>query len=143
MTMDITKSCTVTFNAVQPPAASDSSGGSGNGCFIATAAYGSAMAEEVVTLRRCRDDYLTKNRAGREFVRLYYEYSPAVADYTRERDSVRAVVRWGLWPVVSVVKHPAPVMIVVLGLAFLIIRIRRIRSRSLGHPITESPDYSL
>ena len=143
MTMNITKSCTVTFYATTTPAASGGSGGSGGSCFIATAAYGSAMAEEVVTLRTFRDDHLTKSRAGRTFVRLYYEYSPAVADYIRERESVRAVVRWSLWPVVTVVKHPAPAMIVVLGFAFVIIRITRIRSRSLGHPINVSPDYSL
>jgi hypothetical protein len=83
------------------------------------------MAGEVVTLRRFRDDHLMKSAAGRGFVRLYYHYSPAVADYIRERDSLRAAVRWGLWPVVSVIKHPAPAIGVALVLALLIIRIRR------------------
>jgi len=76
-----------------------------SGCFIATAAYGSPMAGEVVALRRFRDDRLMKSEAGREFVRLYYQYSPAIADYIRERDSLRAAVRWALWPLVLLVSH--------------------------------------
>jgi len=83
------------------------------------------MAGEVVTLRRFRDDHLMKSAAGREFVRLYYRYSPAVADTIRKRDSLRAAVRWGLWPVVSAIKHPAPAMSIALVLALLIIQIRR------------------
>ena len=62
------------------------------------------MAGEVVTLRRFRDDHLMKSAAGRAFVHLYYLYSPAVADYIRERESLRAAVRWALWPVVTVIK---------------------------------------
>ena len=87
------------------------------------------MAEDVVTLRRYRDDHLMKSKAGREFVRLYYLYSPAIADYIRERDSMRAAARIGLWPVVFVIKHPAPAMSTVLLFAILIIRIRRYEAR--------------
>jgi YVTN family beta-propeller protein len=137
VTMNASKSCTVTFTATAPPGGGGGGGGCGQGspcfcgeggpcgCFIATAAYGSSMAGEVVTLRRFRDDHLVKSKAGREFVRLYYRYSPAVADYIRERDALRAAVRWGLWPVVSVIKHPAPAISLALVLALLIIRIRR------------------
>ncbi len=114
--------CVATFNSNSPPPSRSSPP---SGCFIATAAYGSSMAGEVVTLRRFRDDHLMKSAAGREFVRLYYRYSPAVADYIRERDSLRAAVRWGLWPVVSAIKHPAPAMSIALVLALLIIQIRR------------------
>jgi len=127
VTMNASKSCTVAFNSTVAPGGGGGSGGGGGGggCFIATAAYGSSMAGEVVTLRRFRDDHLMKSEAGREFVRLYYRYSPAVADYIRERDALRAAVRWGLWPVVSVIKHPAPAISMALVLALLIIRIRR------------------
>ena len=131
VTMNVSKSCTATFNATAAPGGGGGGGGACGqggpcGCFIATAAYGSAMAGEVVALRRFRDDHLMKSEAGRAFVRLYYRYSPAVADYIRERDSLRAAVRWVLWPVVSTIKHPEPALSMGLVLALLIIRIRRV-----------------
>jgi YVTN family beta-propeller protein len=123
VTLNSNLNCIATFTSNSPPPSQSSPPSSG--CFIATAAYGSSMAGEVVTLRRFRDDRLMWSEAGRGFVRLYYRYSPAIADYIRERDSLRAAVRWGLWPVVHVIKHPAPAMGIALVLALLIIRIRR------------------
>jgi len=127
---DFDNNKTLVVTTVTPRTCSIDNGGtgvsaSGGGCFIATAAYGSSMAGEVVTLRRFRDYHLMKSAAGRGFVRLYYRYSPAVADYIRERDSLRAAVRWGLWPLAAVIKHPASTIGVGLVLALLIIRIRR------------------
>jgi hypothetical protein len=83
-------------------------------------------------LRRFRDDHLMKSEAGRAFVQWYYRHSPAVADYIRERDWLRAVVRGLLWPVVAVVKHPAPTLILVLAL--LVIRARRAVQTPAGRP---------
>ena len=124
VTLNSNLNCRATFTSNSPPP-SRSSPPSGGGCLIATAAYGSSMAGEVVTLRRFRDDHLMKSEVGREFVRLYYRYSPAIADYIRERDSLRAAVRWALWPVVSVIKHPESALSMALVLAILIVRIRR------------------
>lgn len=123
VTLNSNLNCRATFTSNSPPPSRSSP--PGGSCFIATAAYGSSMAGEVVTLRRFRDDHLMKSAAGREFVSLYYRYSPAVADYIRERDSLRAAVRWGLWPVVSVINHPAPAISIGLVLALLTIGIRR------------------
>jgi hypothetical protein len=80
----------------------DSSGGGGGGCFIATAAYGSVLEPHVKILRDFRDVYLMPTSTGKKFVNLYYKYSPAVADVIRNHYVLRALVRWGLAPVVGI-----------------------------------------
>jgi glucose/arabinose dehydrogenase len=81
------------------------SGGSGafiavsGGCFIATAAYGSPLAEEVEALRGFRDRYLLTNLPGRFAVAAYSRLSPPLADWIAEHDSARAAVRGALRPV--------------------------------------------
>jgi hypothetical protein len=73
----------------------------GGGCFIATAAYGSILEPHVKILREFRDLYLMHSVSGRAFVKLYYKYSPPLADIIRHHDFLRAVVRWALAPVVG------------------------------------------
>lgn len=94
-------SATVTIADNDPIPPSSNGGG---GCFIATAAYGTPMAEDVRYLRAFRDEYLQTNDAGRWFVKQYYEYSPSFADYLREHDSLRSVVRSALSPFVAMSK---------------------------------------
>lgn len=76
------------------------------GCFIATAAYGSYLEPEVMALRKFRDRYLLTNRAGRLFVRLYYAYSPPVAAAIAKSEVLRFSVRGALTPVVYALKYP-------------------------------------
>lgn len=73
-------------------------GGSGGGCFIATAAYGTEMAAEVIKLSRFRDRKLLNNIAGRAFVRWYYRHSPPVANYISKKPEAKFLVRAGLRP---------------------------------------------
>ncbi|CAK8723454.1 Lysophospholipase L1 [Candidatus Electrothrix laxa] len=80
--------------------ASSSSGG--GGCFIATAAYGTVLEPQVVLLKKFRDLYLLTNRPGAYFVKLYYTYSPPVADFIRQYDVIRFVVRVLLLPLLTI-----------------------------------------
>jgi hypothetical protein len=81
--------------------ASGGGGGGGGGCFIATAAYGSPMEEHVKILRDFRDRFLLTNSAGKVFVDIYYAYSPFIADFITEHETLRAPVRLGLLPIVG------------------------------------------
>lgn len=81
-------------------------------CFIATAAYGSADATDVLSLRRFRDHYLLTNPIGRVLVKTYYALSPPFADVIRPYPLLRKLVRFGLAPYVAVARwtsgDPAP-----------------------------------
>ena len=49
-----------------------------DGCYVATAVYGSYDCPEVWTLRRYRDDTLAKTWYGRMFIHTYYAISPTI-----------------------------------------------------------------
>jgi hypothetical protein len=75
-----------------------------NACFIATAAYGSVMANDVEMLRRFRDRILEKTALGELAVETYYTFSPAVAGVVSESELLRATTRDVLAPLVAWVK---------------------------------------
>lgn len=52
-----------------------------DGCYVATAVYGSYDCPQVWTLRRYRDNQLAKNRYGRLFIHIYYAISPTVVKW--------------------------------------------------------------
>ena len=52
-----------------------------NGCYIATAIYGSYDCPQVWTLRRFRDYTLAKTWYGRAFIRIYYTISPILVKW--------------------------------------------------------------
>jgi len=70
-------------------------------CFIATAAYGSLVEPHVVTLRHFRDTYLLPHTLGCVFVRTYYAISPPIANYVSRHETLRAVIRASLLPLVA------------------------------------------
>ncbi len=71
-------------------------------CFIATAAYGTPMAEQIQILREFRDEYLLTNPLGLALVGVYYRASPPVAEFITEHPSLKPVVRAGLLPAVGI-----------------------------------------
>ncbi len=72
-----------------------------SGCFVATAAFGTPLAEEINILRQWRDGMLSKSFAGKLFILIYYAVSPSLAAYISNNNRRRAVVRSVLKPLVK------------------------------------------
>ncbi|MBK8014641.1 MAG: hypothetical protein IPK13_25230 [Deltaproteobacteria bacterium] len=73
-------------------------------CFIATAAYGTRDAKDVVVLRRFRDEVLMTSAEGRAAVRVYYRLSPSLAGPVRAHAPLRAIVRGVIHPLAAVLE---------------------------------------
>ena len=63
------------------------------GCFIATAAYGTDTAQELDILREFRDKVLLPDSLGIKFVFFYYRTSPPIAEFISRQDVLRTMVR--------------------------------------------------
>jgi hypothetical protein len=74
-------------------------------CFIATAAYGSVMANDVEMLRRFRDRMLKHSVLGELAVETYYTFGPTVAGLIGESDLLRSTARDALAPLVRWVRQ--------------------------------------
>jgi len=74
---------------------------------IATAAYGSAMAPDVVYMRHVRDNLIGSTPTGRvlvdAFSAFYYSWSPPLAERIAGSGLLRAVFRVLLLPLVGIV----------------------------------------
>jgi hypothetical protein len=73
-------------------------------CFVATAAYGSAMAADVALLRRFRDG-IQHTVLGELGVEAYYTFGPAIAGVVGESDLLRAAARGVLAPFVGLARR--------------------------------------
>jgi subtilisin family serine protease len=94
--------------------------GGGGGCFIATAAYGSYLAPEVITLKKFRDKYLITNPIGRKIVKYYYRHSPPLAEYISKHPPLRLAVRIALTPLVYGIKYPIAAVLAAFAITALI-----------------------
>jgi hypothetical protein len=70
-----------------------------SGCFVATAAWGSAMAPDVDAMRRARDRLRPASTMFAVATDLYYRAGPAAAAVLSRSDTARALVRRVLAPV--------------------------------------------
>jgi hypothetical protein len=73
-------------------------------CFVATAAYGSVMANDVGMLRHFRDAILRNSALGELAVESYYTFGPSVAGVIGESELLRATARGFLAPIIQYVK---------------------------------------
>jgi hypothetical protein len=77
----------------------------GGGCLIATATFGSELAPQVQQLRELRDNKLLQSESGTSFInsfnKVYYSFSPAIADYERENHVFREMVEIAITPMIS------------------------------------------
>ncbi len=69
------------------------------GCFVATAAWGSALAPEVDAMRKVRDRLRPESTMFAVATDLYYRSGPAAAEVLRRSDTARALVRRLLGPI--------------------------------------------
>jgi len=70
-------------------------------CFIATAAYGSALHPHVKILRAFRDTYLLTHDVGRRFVALYYRQSPPIAKCISEHAILKRAAQLIILPMIA------------------------------------------
>ena len=77
----------------------------GGGCLVATAAFGSELAEPVQLLRCFRDYKVMNTRGGSAFMEVfnawYYSWSPYVASVEYSNDGFRTAVRYALYPLIG------------------------------------------
>ena len=135
--MDSDKSITANFSVTTT--ADGDEAGKKDGCFIATAAYGSPLHSYVRILRDFRDKWLMPSKFCRLLVELYYRYSPFVADLITKHRILKVVVRVSLLPLIALsytILHFGPVITVtmlvfIFMLPVFIILFLRSKSRRL------------
>ena len=93
-------------------------------CFIATATYGSSLADEVVTLRHFRDTVLSESSLGRALVETYYRVSPPIARYIAGNETLKVTSRIVLTPLIYSVKYPLIALLMLTLGGLVVIRKR-------------------
>lgn len=77
----------------------------GGGCLIATAAFGSELSPKIQQLRELRDNIVLKTKTGSAFMtsfnNVYYSFSAPIADFERENNIFKEMVRISISPLIS------------------------------------------
>ncbi len=73
-------------------------------CFIATAAYGTELENEINILRYWRDRFLLKSYLGEMFIKSYYIVSPPIANYVYKKKFLKYLTRTLLNPIINILK---------------------------------------
>ena len=75
-----------------------------DGCYIATMAYGDYDHPQVLELRTFRDDFLSKSYLGRNFIKLYYKYSPLLVEKLKDKAKINDIIRTLLDQFIKIIK---------------------------------------
>ena len=109
------------------------------GCFVATASYGSYLHPHVQVLRDFRDTHLMTIAPGRKFVELYYRYSPPVAGLIERHQSLRVAARILLTPIVYAITYPfLPIAAVCVLMCIVFARWRRRKRIGRAHAVVQT-----
>jgi hypothetical protein len=77
-----------------------------DGCFIATAVYGSPYAIEVNILKEFRDNWLLNFKLGKIFVTFYYWLSPPIANQIAKSKSLKTITKFTIIiPLIRIANH--------------------------------------
>ena len=68
-------------------------GSATEGCYIATMAYGDYNHPQVMELRKFRDQVLSKSFLGRNFIKIYYRYSPLLVKKLKNKPKTNKIIR--------------------------------------------------
>lgn len=94
-------------SATETAASYQSKTGSGSGCLIVTATFGSPLAGEVQLVREYRDGMIRSSYSGSRFVEgfntWYYSFSPSVARYIENHPVVKSVMQVCLIPLLYII----------------------------------------
>ena len=96
---DVSRRRNGTFKKVDPWSPKD------EGCFIATAAYGTPMAIEINYLRQFRDNFLKNNFTTKQFVYTYYIISPHIAKIIIRSIVLKKIIRILLKPFIIIFRR--------------------------------------
>ena len=121
-------------------AAAAAVGSGSNPCFVATAAYGTPMAEDIDVLRHFRDEVLLTSLFGALFVDSYYRTSPPIAEFVAQHPAAAATVRVALIPLLFMLSSPwtdAPIVLLLVVTLFAASR----QLRTAQKPGFRSRDY--
>jgi hypothetical protein len=77
----------------------------GNGCYIATMAYGDYDHPQVLVLRQFRDNVLAKSAAGRHFIRIYYALSPKLVQLLKNYKAINTLIRITLNQFIKIIRR--------------------------------------
>lgn len=75
-----------------------------DGCYIATMAYGNYDHPQVIELRTFRDEFLSKSYLGRNFIKLYYKYSPLLVEKLKDKTKTNDIIRTLLDQFIKIIK---------------------------------------